>query len=73
MQALYDNLDKDEELTLKVHEAVITHARDGFRDMDSSGLRKMKALRRIVEGILNGYEDKKVDNIMQVIVSQKEY
>lgn len=72
-QALYDNLDKDEELTLKVHEAVITHARDGFRDMDSSGLRKMKALRRIVEGILNGYEDKKVDNIMQVIVSQKEY
>ena len=72
-QALYDNLNKDEELTLKIHDIIKTNARDGFRDTDSSGVRKMKALRRAVEGVLQGVEQKKIDDIMQLIVAQQEY
>jgi type I restriction enzyme R subunit len=73
-QALYDNLGEDEELASRVHEAILYNARDGFRDMDSSGQRKMKALRKAVEGTLHGSgQEDKIDNIMQLAVAQKEY
>lgn len=72
-QALYDNLGKDEALALRVHEIVKANARDGFRDMDSSGLKKMRALRKAVEKALVGAEPGKIDDIMQLIVAQKEY
>ena len=72
-QALYDNLGSDEELALRVHEVVKSNARDGFRDMDGSGLRKMKALRKAVENVLNDTNSEKIDDIMQIIISQKEY
>ena len=72
-QALYDNLGNDEALTLRVHDTIKANARDGFRDMDASGMRKMKALRRAVEGVLQGFEADKIDDIMQIIVAQKEY
>ena len=71
-QALYDNLGKDEILALRVHETIKANARDGFRDMDSSGLKKMKALRRAVERVLQGVEVN-IDDIMQLIVAQREY
>ena len=71
-QALYDNLGKDETLALRVHETIKANARDGFRDMDSSGLKKMKALRRAVEHVLQGLEVN-IDDIMQLIVAQREY
>ena len=57
----------------KIHDIIKTNARDGFRDTDSSGVRKMKALRRAVEGVLQGVEQKKIDDIMQLIVAQQEY
>ena len=72
-QALYDNLGNDEALTLRVHDTIKANARDGFRDMDGSGMKKMKALRRAVEGVLQGFETDKIDDIMQIIVAQKEY
>ena len=72
-QALYDNLGSDEELALRVHDVVKSNARDGFRDMDGSGLRKMKALRKAVENVLNDTNSEKIDDIMQIIISQKEY
>ena len=72
-QALYDNLGNDEALTLRVHDAIKANARDGFRDMDGSGMKKMRALRRAVEGVLQGFEADKIDDIMQIIVAQKEY
>lgn len=72
-QALYDNLGGDESLVLRVHETIKANARDGFRDMDGSGLKKMKALRRAVENVLQGVEQVKIDDIMQLIVAQKEY
>lgn len=72
-QALYDNLGNDEALTLRVHGTIKANARDGFRDMDSSGMKKMRALRRAVEAVLPSVEAEKVDDIMQIIVAQKEY
>ena len=72
-QSLYDNLGNDEALTLRIHDAIKANARDGFRDMDGSGMKKMKALRRAVEGVLQGFEADKIDDIMQIIVAQKEY
>ena len=36
-------------LALRVHETIKANARDGFQRYDSSGLKKMKALRRAVE------------------------
>ena len=72
-QSLYDNLGNDEALTLLVHDVIKANARDGFRDMDGSGMKKMKALRRAVEGVLQGFEADKIDDIMQIIVAQKEY
>ena len=72
-QSLYDNLGNDEALTLRVHDTIKANARDGFRDMDGSGMKKMRALRRAVEGVLQGFEADKIDDIMQIIVAQKEY
>ena len=72
-QALYDNLGNDEALTLRVHDTIKANARDGFRDMDGSGMKKMRALRRAVEGVLQGFEVDKIDDVMQIIVAQKEY
>lgn len=72
-QALYDNLGNDEALTLRVHDTIKANARDGFRDMDGSGMKKMRALRRAVEGVLQGFEVDKIDDVMQIIVGQKEY
>ena len=72
-QSLYDNLGNDEALTLRVHDTIKANARDGFRDMDGSGMKKMRALRRAVEGVLQGFEADRIDDIMQIIVAQKEY
>ena len=71
-QALYDNLGGNESLVLRVHETIKANARDGFRDMDGSGIKKMRALRRAVENVLQGVEVN-IDDIMQLIVAQKEY
>ncbi len=72
-QALYDNLGCDEELTILVHETIKANARDGFRDMDSSGMKKMRALRRSIESVLKGFEQNKIDDVLQIIIAQKEY
>ena len=72
-QSLYDNLGNDEALTLRVHDTIKANARDGFRDMDGSGMKKMRALRRAVECVLQDFEADRIDDIMQIIVAQKEY
>ena len=72
-QALYDNLGNDEVLTVQVHETIKANARDGFRDMDAVGLRKMRSLRKAIEGVLPAAEKAKIDDIMQLVVAQKEY
>lgn len=74
-KALYDNLEEDEELALRVHQTIKDNARDGFRDLSSGGGgRKMKALRKAVEAVLeNIVPAEKIDDIMQLIITQKEY
>ena len=71
-RALYDNLNHDEELASRVHDAVKANARDGFRDV-SDGERKMKAVRKAVRNALPDATEDKIDDIMQIIISQKEY
>ena len=72
-QSLYDNLGGDETLTLLLHKTIKSNARDGFRDMDGSGIRKMRALRKAVETVLINMTPDKIDDIMQLIIAQKEY
>jgi type I restriction enzyme R subunit len=70
-QALYDNLEEDEELALAVHEAVVTYAKHGWRDNNVPA--KMKQVRKAVRNALPEKDDEKISQIMGVISSQKEY
>lgn len=72
-QALYDNLDRDGELALKVHEAVKGSAKYGFRDLSGGGI-KMKAVRKAVKKVLpDSISPEKFSEIMDVIIFQTEY
>ena len=72
-RALYDNLEKRENLTLLVHQTIKDNARDGFRDNNSSGFMKMKALRIEIEKVLQEFDSTKIEDIMQLIINQEEY
>ena len=72
-KALYDNLGRDEELALKIHATVKTHARDGFRENSNSGIMKRKGLRMQVKIVLDAAGIEDVDRIMDIIIAQKEY
>lgn len=71
-RALYDNLNHNEELAIQAHETIKANARDGFRDVSNGGL-KMKAVRKAVRRVLSDATEDKIDEIMQIIISQKEY
>lgn len=71
-RALYDNLNRDEALAIRVHHAVKANARDGFRDVSGGGL-KMKAVRKAVRDVLPDVAEDKIDEMMQIIIAQKEY
>ncbi|MCM1301674.1 MAG: HsdR family type I site-specific deoxyribonuclease [Alistipes senegalensis] len=71
-RALYENLDCNEGLAILVHETIKANARDGFRDVSNGGL-KMKAVRKAVRTVLPDVAEEKIDNIMQIVISQKEY
>ncbi|MGL5914062.1 MAG: type I restriction endonuclease subunit R [Bacteroidales bacterium] len=71
MKALYDNLDKNEELTLTVHEAVVEYAKDGWRDPSVPA--KRKKLQRAVSNALNSDDEEHISQIMDIIQKQKEY
>ncbi len=72
-QALYDNLNHDEALTLKVYGVIKDNARDGFRNLDGTGPRKFKALRTAVCNVLPDASQEKIDDIMQLIIAQEEF
>lgn len=71
MKALYDNLDKNENLTIKVHKAVKDSAKDGWRDL--SVPTKIKKVRRAVSEALNSDDEEFVSYIMNIISRHKEY
>jgi type I restriction enzyme R subunit len=72
-QALYDNLDKNEELALSVHEAVVTYAPYGWRDTTSNS-KKMKSVRKAVEKVLPEKSEEELSDVMNIIIAHdKEY
>ncbi len=72
-RALYDNLGRDEEVALAVHEAILENAYDGWRNISDNGGRKMKTLRKAVAKVLTDASMDKIDEIMQIIIAQPEY
>jgi type I restriction enzyme R subunit len=71
MKALYDNLGKNEELVIKVHQAVKENAKDGWRDLSIPG--KMKKVRIAVSEALNSTDEEFISQIMSIISNQREY
>jgi type I restriction enzyme R subunit len=71
MKALYDNLGKNKELTMKVHLAVKENAKDGWRDLSVPA--KMKKVRRVVSEALNSKDEEFISQIITIISNQKEY
>lgn len=67
MQALYDNVGGDEELAIKLHNAVISSKMSGFRG-DSI---KENRIRRALFAILN--DDAEVERLLNIIEKQEEY
>ncbi len=71
-QALYDNLDKNEELALSVHDAVQTYATHGWRDNTVPA--KMKKVRKAVEKVLSEKSEEELSEVMNIIIAHdKEY
>lgn len=66
-QALYDNLEKDEELTLKLHETIMNNKLDDWRD---GGIKEKKLMLTVNQII--GDPDKTLE-IMDIIKAQSEY
>ncbi|MEG3048265.1 MAG: restriction endonuclease subunit R, partial [Mucinivorans sp.] len=71
LKALYDNLEKDEELAIKVHSAVKNNAKDSWRDL--SVPTKMRKVRRAVMEALDSDDDEYISKVMGIILRHKEY
>jgi len=71
MKALYDNLGKNEESAIKVHQAIKENAKDGWRDLNVPA--KIKKLRRAVSEALDSEDEEQISQIMTIISNQKEY
>lgn len=70
--ALYENLEKDEELTVALDEEIRYKKMDGWRDNPY----KMKQVRRIIEQKLNEHgivDPEEVKRIMSIVKNQEEY
>ena len=70
-QSLFDNLNKNEALTLQVHQTIIENAKHGWRD--PSVPTKMKQLRNAVRKLLIDLNDVEFNEIMEIVKAQKEY
>jgi len=70
-QALFDNLEKDIELTLRLDEAIQTNAKHGWRDANVPA--KMKSVRHVVSQVLQPSAPEKISEIMEIIIRQEEY
>ena len=72
MRNLYANLEHDENLTLAVHEAVMSYKKAGWTGNNAAALLKEKRVRQAIMQIA-GLEVAKIDGLMQVIKAQYEY
>jgi len=66
LRALYDNLDKNEELSLKIHQILLTKRPDGWKNNKS----KTKILRNELNETLS---PEKTDEILNIILNHPEY
>lgn len=66
-RAFYDNCGENEELALKLHQAVLHAKQDGFRNHPV----KEKKIKRALYQILN--DDAEVERIYRIVVEQEEY
>ncbi|MFO0576096.1 MAG: HsdR family type I site-specific deoxyribonuclease [Polyangia bacterium] len=67
-RALYDNLERDEALALRVDQAVRTSLQDGWR----SNTLKTKRVRQAIAGVL-GCDAAKIDRTLELVKSQNDY
>lgn len=67
MRAFYDNCGENEELAIKLHEAVLMSKQDGFRNNPV----KEKKIKRSILKIINNPEE--VERIYKLVVEQEEY
>lgn len=70
-RALYDNLDKNEELAIRIDTAIRHTAREGFRDNRFKQREVRSAIREEVGG--DDADDLLVEKIFNLVVSQSEY
>lgn len=71
-RALYDNLDKNEELANKLDEQILSTKKDGWRD----NIQKTKAVRLSIERVLNDFgimEESEIHRIFDVVAKQRDY
>lgn len=71
-RALYDNLDKNEELALALNEKIMTTKKDSWRDYNI----RRKQVKKAIESILNEFgiiEDEKISDIFEIVKNQRDY
>lgn len=67
MRAFYDNCGEDEELTIRLHKAVMTSKMDGFRNNPTKENRIKRALYQILK------DDDMVERLYKIVVEQEDY
>jgi type I restriction enzyme, R subunit len=67
-RALYDNLDRDEALALKVDQAVRTSMQDGWR----GNVMKTRRVRQAIASALEG-DDARIERTLELVKSQNDY
>ncbi len=68
-QALYDNLNKNDELALAVHNAILSTRKDDWR----GNLLKERGILLALQSILRDYSDKEIKELFEIIKNQDEY
>lgn len=71
-KALYDNLDEDENLVLRMHKTIKENAQVGFKDGNKMKGKKLKiAIAKVLE--VSDWKDEKVSEIFEIAKMQGEY
>jgi type I restriction enzyme R subunit len=66
-RALYNNLDKNEELALNLHESIIEYKPNGWRGIDT----REKVVKQAIYRVLNDFDE--TERIFDIVKKQSEY
>ena len=75
-RALFDNLDKDEALALKVDEAVRSHMQDGWRHNVMKSRRVRRAIKEAMGDAMGdamAADEERIERILELVKSQNDY